>query len=315
MTHVISNLTLEVSPDEVDAAAELKLSARVLCTPSLDLRGHTLLIKDDAAAIVGTARIFEFDGEINSTGLVVLNAPARVGSHSWSLECPGRTTEITSFKEVARPFTVVVKPHSTRIVSWDVPSAVVAGERFRFKVGLRCSSACRLEGRQFQVLDGSGALMATGTVGCHPWMGSTALYYAEVEVEAPRVAGHYLWELKAPASAIGTRKSDTEIPHEERSELFIVRSVPSPESLVRVQVTDRERQAPLKGANVVMYPYRAVTDDRGVAKIWVANGRYRLQISRSNYVASSQSVDVAGDVSAMAELDRQPVVNPDDRYI
>lgn len=315
MRHTISNLIVEVSPGEVDAAAELTLSAQVMCTPALDLRGHTLLIADHAGAVVDIAKLVEFDGEINSTGLVVLNAPVKLGSYSWSFVCPAKATEVATFDEIAESFTVIVKPHTTRIVVWDVPSAVVVGEKFRFKVGLKCSGACRLERREFDIIDGSGAHIATGSVGSDTWPGSTALYYTEVEVEAPHAAGHDLWEVKAPASAVKVQGSEIEIAHEERSEPFLVRSVLSPESLVSVKVIDKEHQSPLNGASVVMYPYRAITDDHGVAKMRVTKGQYRLQVSRSKHLASNHSIEVRGDITVRAELDRQPEMNPDDRYI
>lgn len=315
MTHTISSLMVEVSPEEVDAAAQLTVRVRVSCFPALDLRGQALLIKDHSGAVVGSARLVEFDGEINDTGGIVLNAPARLGTHSWSVVCPAWATDGISYDEIAVPFSVAVKPHTTRIVVWDVPSAVVANEKFHLKVGLKCSSACRLEGREFAIFDSERACVATGTVGGDPWPGSTALYFAEVEVEAPVTEAHHLWEIRAPASTVKVPGLDGEIPHEERSDSFGVRCVPSPEFQVTVEVIDKEHQTPLNGASVVMYPYRAVTDDRGVAEIWVAKGQYRLQVSRSKHLASSRSIEVTGDVTTRAELDLQPVINPDDRYL
>jgi hypothetical protein len=38
-------------------------------------------------------------------------------------------------------------------------------------------------------------------------------------------------------------------------------------------------------ACVLLHPYRALTDERGMAKIKVAKGRYRLFISGFNYIA------------------------------
>jgi hypothetical protein len=204
---------------------------------------------------------------------------------------------------------VATEPHATRIVVWDVPSSVVAGETFRLKVGLKCSRACQLGGTQFAICDAEGAQVASGTVGSDPWPGSTALHFAEVEVSAPGVEGLHLWEIRVPASKV-------EIPHEEqRSDTFGVRSVPAPELLVRVEVIDRDAQASLNGASVVMYPYRAVTDERGVAEIRAARGRYRLQVSRAKYLPGSHSIDVTGDVTTTVALDPEPLTNPDDRYV
>ena len=41
---------VDVSPDVVDAGAEMTLQGKVSCSPPCDLRGHTLLVKDQAGA-------------------------------------------------------------------------------------------------------------------------------------------------------------------------------------------------------------------------------------------------------------------------
>ena len=42
------------------------------------------------------------------------------------------------------------------VVVWDAPSAVVAGERFRTKVGIKCSSNCHLTNKDFRIYDAKG---------------------------------------------------------------------------------------------------------------------------------------------------------------
>ncbi len=308
MTHTMSSLTVEVSPEEVDAAAELTLKARVSCSPVLDLRGQALLIKDHSGVMIGSATLVEFNGDINETDGIVLKAPAKLGTHSWSVVCPARLTDGISYEEIAVPFCITVKPHATRIVVWDVPSAVVVGEKFHLKVGLKCSSGCPAAGREFAICDSKGTHVATGAVGSDLWRSSTTLHFAEVEVTAPITEGHHLWQVNVPASAM-------EIPHEQRSDSFAVRSVPPPDCLVRVEVIDNEERTPLNGASVVMHPYRAVTDDRGMAEIGMARGQYRLQVSRSKHLASSRSIEVTGDVTTRVELDLERVTSPDDRYV
>jgi hypothetical protein len=75
---------------------------------------------------------------------------------------------------------------------------------------------------------------------------------------------------------------------------------------VTVEAFDSETQAPIKGAHVLLHPYRALTDDRGMAKIKVAKGRYKLFVSGFNYIAYQHMIDVAGDVTARAELIAEP---------
>jgi len=149
IAHAIGSVIVEVSPDEVDAAGELTLKARVSCSPALDLKGQALLIKDHDGAVVGTAELVTFVDGINETGDTFLKAPAKAGIYWWTVLCPARATDDFAYEEVAERFSITVKPHATRIVVWDVPSAAVVGEKFRLKVGLKCSGGCRLEGREF----------------------------------------------------------------------------------------------------------------------------------------------------------------------
>ena len=62
---------------------------------------------------------------------------------------------------------------------WDIPSAIVAGERFRIKVGIKCSNECHLTNTDFGIYDDEGAQVATGTLPDERWPGTTGLYVAE----------------------------------------------------------------------------------------------------------------------------------------
>ena len=73
-----------------------------------------------------------------------------------------------------------------------------------------------------------------------------------------------------------------------------------------VEVFDSETQKPIKGAHVLLHPYRAHTDENGVANAKVAKGRYKLVVSGFNYIAYEDIIDVAGDVRARAELVAEP---------
>jgi hypothetical protein len=57
---------------------------------------------------------------------------------------------------------------------------------------------------------------------------------------------------------------------------------------------------------VLLHPYRALTDERGVAKIKVAKGRYTLFVSGFNYIGHECIIDVTSDVTARAELAVEP---------
>ena len=88
---------------------------------------------------------------------------------------------------------------------------------------------------------------------------------------------------------------------------FGVRVVSHPEYLVTVETVDKVSQTPLSGARVVMHPYRAVTDERGVAEVRVAKGAYKLFVSQTRYLTFGLPVEVTADMTARAELDLEPV--------
>ena len=196
-----------------------------------------------------------------------------------------------------------VQPHTTSVVAWDIPSAIVAGDRFRMKVGIKCSDDCQLTNGDFGIYDHKGAQVATGTLPGDRWPGTTGLYVAEVELEAPSEESLYTWSVKFPKGS----GSDVGVPHDEGSISFGVRVVSHPECLVTVETVDKVSQTPLRGARVVMHPYKAVTDERGVAEVRVAKGEYKLFVSQTRYLTFGLPVEVTADMTARAELDLEPM--------
>jgi hypothetical protein len=190
---------------------------------------------------------------------------------------------------------VEAKPHAASVNVWGMPSVVAPGERFKFKIGIKCSAGCKLSGRPFSIFDHEGAQVGAGSLLDEIWPGTTALYFAEVEVEAPRATGAYQWHVE-------THRSDSGVPHEAPSSAFAVKVVGPPDHEVTVEAFDSATQAPIKGAHVLLHPYRALTDERGVAKVNVAKGRYQLFVSGFNYIAHQDIIDVTDDVTTRAEL-------------
>lgn len=311
-THRITNLIIETSPEKVEAGSKLKVVARVSCSPALDLRGKSVVIKDHTDAIISNAEFEVFDGEINQSGEIMVNAPASVGTHIWSVICPGMSAAGLSYEEKSEPFSITVIPHATQLVVWDVPSVIVGGERFYIKVGLKCSYGCGHEGRQFVVSDAQGTHIASGAMSCEFWPGSNALQFVEVQIEAPVEVGLQEWQVNAPAERANDLGSDVKVSHEASACAFGVRLVSPPTARVRVVVRNKDKKSPLKGASVVMFPYRAVTDDHGVAKFKVAKGHYRLQVSRFEHRPFSSSVEVTDDLTVSAELSAEPLENPNE---
>ena len=96
------------------------------------------------------------------------------------------------------------------------------------------------------------------------------------------------------------------LPHDAGAAAMAIRVVPAPDCEVTVEAVDRENQLPIKDAHVVMHPYRATTDENGIAKVKVTKGRYDILVSGSKYVAISIPAEVTADIATRAELDVEP---------
>jgi len=189
----------------------------------------------------------------------------------------------------------IVEPHNTHIVVWDVPSTIECGKSFRSKFGVKCDRECRPDGWVLEVNDHDGKKLATATLSDDAWPDTTALYYSEVELNAPDRSGLYTWEARVPAV-------DLDIPHTDGLASFSVRVVPTAECVLTVEAIDLESQTPVKGARVVVHPYRAFTNERGLAEIKVPKGEYRLFVSGKNYFPFRRDSEVKTDMTIRAEL-------------
>jgi hypothetical protein len=295
MTRTISVCRVDVSPSEVDAGADITLKVEVSCSPARNLRGKTLLIKDQDGALAAGIELTEFDGEAKQTIEFVVAAPPKPGAYAWLAVCPGDATTDESIEETSAPFSFTVRPHSTRLVVWDVPSEVECGKKFQIMFGVKCSSECRPDGWAIEVRNHDGKKLATATLSDDPWPETAALYHVEADLRAPGLEGLYRWEAKA-------RASGPDIPHAECVASFRVRAVPTPECVLTIEAIDMESQTPVVGAKVVIHPYRAVTDERGIAEVRVPKGEYRLFVSGKNYFPFRSDGEVKTDTKIRAEL-------------
>ena len=87
-----------------------------------------------------------------------------------------------------------MEAHTTRVVVWDVPVVVEPGAAFRVNVGVKCGAECSSAGRLVEIRDAEKQVVVSGCVGKVPWPGTTALYYAELELRAPSVEGLHALE-------------------------------------------------------------------------------------------------------------------------
>jgi hypothetical protein len=290
---------IEVSPREVDAGGELTVTVRVSCPDGYDLRGQSVSIRSQEGTALATADLTEFDGETCTTGTFVLRAPLEVGEHTYRAVLAALEKDGVLHEETATEFSFTAMPHATSVNVWGVPSAIAAGERFRFKVGIKCSAGCKLTGRPLSVFDDEGEQVGAASLRDDIWPGTTALYFAEVDAHAPLRTGDQEWSVETPGS-------DSDVPHAAGAFTFAVKVVSPPDHEVTVEAFDADTQAPIAGAHVLLHPYRALTDERGVAKVRVAKGKYKVFVSGFRYIAYEGFLDVAGDVATRAELTSEP---------
>src|SRR5437773_2128832 len=117
--------------------------------------------------------------------------------------------------------------------------------------------------------DHEGARVGTENLLGDVWPGTRALYFAEVEAQTPLTPGDYKWQVKTTGSGLG-------VPHAAGLFTFAVKVVSPPDHEVTVEAFDSQTQAPIKGAHVLLHPYRAFTNESGLAKVNVARGTYKL---------------------------------------
>jgi len=291
--------TVEVSPDEVDAGADITLQVRVEGPRTDELRGPRVSIRNHDGVELALAELEPSDGDAYESDDIVLAAPRIVGEYLYRAIIVAPDKDGTPHERASAEVRFAVRPHTAELNVWDVPSAIVAGERFKFTVGVRCSAGCNLAGRGLTIVDGNGSQVGAAHLGHNIVPGTDALYCAEVEAEAPTTAGGHPWEIKTAAW-------DSELPHEAASATMALRVVRPPDCEVTVEAVDRENQCPIKGATVVMHPYRAITDEKGVAKVKVTKGRYDILVSGSKYVPVRILAEVTADMATRAELEMDP---------
>jgi hypothetical protein len=291
--------TVEVSPDEADAGTDITLKVQVAYSGKGSLRAPRVSIRDRKGAELAQAELAKGDNDAYATEDIVVAAPRSAGEHVYRAVILAADKDGALQEQASSDVRLVVKAHEAALNVWDTPSTIVAGARFKFMIGVRCSAGCCLAGHGLAIFDQQGAQVGTAKLGSEIWPETEALYVAEVAGEAPPVAGGHQWEVRTAAW-------DCELPHEAGSVAVSLRVVAVPDCEVTIRVVDKEQQTPIKGARAIMHPYRAVTDANGVARVKVTRGQYDILVSASKYVPASTTVEVAADMTARTELDPDP---------
>jgi hypothetical protein len=285
---------------ELDAGSAMALKVRIACSSACDLRGTIVKIITQDATVVEKIELVSFDEAANETDEFVVKAPTKPGKYTWTAVFAAQEKQGLLHEESSATFSFIVKPHTTSIAVWDVPSPIAFGHEFRIKVGVNCSAECRLTNQKIEIYDHEGVQVATGTLGASPWSATGALYWAEVELKAPGTAGLYTWTVKFP-------QPDLELAHEGAAYTFAFLTASPPEHVVTVEVIDQDAKTPIKDAYVLLHPYRGYSDECGVTKLYVPKGKYELQVLRHHYKDLQTTVEVASDLAVKAELLFDPV--------
>jgi hypothetical protein len=198
----------------------------------------------------------------------------------------------------------VTDKSETSLAVWDVPMPVVAGERFSIKVGAKSTSRRKLAGCRVEVCDAAGAMVASGTLGDEPWAGTEALYWAALDVPAPRdrdVADYTVRLAPDNHDSVPTR--------------FSIAIAAKPAHTLTVTVTERDTKAALDGVEIRIGPFHARTDKAGRAELRVSRGDFELQLWRTAHIAPPQPIRVGGDESLELTMVHVPEEHPDARWV
>jgi hypothetical protein len=265
------SLSLSISPQEAGAGTALTLKAVAECPEQYDLSGDPVLFLDAAGHEVGRAPLAALEG--NDFGAeITVTAPIELGEYGYSTVLMPAEGDGVAHARASADARCRVKAHDVHLNAWDIPSAITAGEAFRFHVGMKGSGGCKLDGGAFTVRNEGGTTVASGRLPSAIWPGSSALQYAEVQAVAPLDIGSHHWTVEFAGASEG-------IPHSPASLGIHVRTVASPDHEITIEVVDRDSGAPLEGVNLIMHPYRTTTDRNGMARMKVAADHYVLHAS------------------------------------
>jgi hypothetical protein len=190
--------------------------------------------------------------------------------------------------------------HETSLAVWDIPTPA-AGERYSVKVGAKSSAGCALGGCHIEVLDGN-LVVASGQFGDAPWPGTSALYWAEVELQAPDSPGLVTLAVRFDAA-------DLDEPHQDASSQFNVSVVARPDHTLAVTVASGG--VPIEEAYIRLGAYRATTDASGQATIRIARGCYELVAWKAGYDTEPVPLTIDTDASIHVEARALPQDDPD----
>ena len=189
-------------------------------------------------------------------------------------------------------------PHEISLAVWDLPSPIVIGRRTTLKTGIACPSGCNLTGSRIDIYDETGTRVGGGEAGAAPWPATSALYWAQLEVDAPETEGEHSWSVRAAVP--GTAHTHV---------TSVVRFIASrpPEHHVRLEVIEQGSGVPVPGVELRVGRFRVATNDAGMAQVDVPGDAYEVCGWKLGYQMLSHTADIAADATIQLVMSLEAV--------
>lgn len=287
-------------PESVDAGSSFSFSARIVW-PAGTRADRAIYSISEGEQKIEEGAIPEPapDGNIDFN----LRAPEEIGQYCWELIVSSAPEQASKPIKGRLLLSFATVPHSTSLAVWDIPSPVIRGARFEIKIGGKCSASCRLAGSTVVVRDEAGKVVGNAVLGDEALQETTGLYWTSLALRAPN-------RLKLNAWTACFSPSGVKPAHAETISRFSFVTVAKPEHAVFVKVLNKATKAPIANAQVRLGLYRAVTNERGAARINVTSGDYPLVVTRAGFEMPEQNIHVSKDVRVRITAQALPEEDP-----
>jgi hypothetical protein len=294
-------LTFAKAPAKtIDAGTPLSFAVTAAFPEGVRGDSATYSIQDGAKLIA--------QGDLPTTGEdgalpFSLSSPETAGEHRWRLTIASAANPKGERYEGTLAFAFTSISHATSLAVWDTPSPAIRGKKFRIKVAAKCTSACLLSGETIEVRDETGKLIASAALGDSAWSETASLYWTDVILTAPRTLKLHEWTVRfTPARH--------KLPHANAEARFTFMVAKEPAHSVSVKVIDKKTKAPVTGAQIRLGLYRAVTGEKGSARLDVSKGEFPLVVTRAGYEIPERSLTVAKDMRIQVVAEKLPEEDP-----
>ena len=328
--HFVDVAFTKRSHRETENGLELTMIVRAACREFCNLTGATIKILDMDGEELGELPLVRFNGVENETEEFTIEV-IDPGDYTWKAVFTGfETSRGKPHGEADFSFSFNYVPHSISMAVWDIPLTAIEGEPFTVKLGARCSANCSLAGNRITVVDTDDNELGSGVLNTDLWRDTQGLYWTEIELIAPSESGVYtpraLYQSindtrETSSDEAQATQSDTAIDapvtndapiHHATNTSFTFRVTPAPDSIVTIEVVDKETQTPIINQPVMLHPYHAKSDEAGKVRFEVPGSEYKLYVSgQSDFVNHKSVQHIKGEIELRIELDHKQVLEGD----